>query len=200
LRFKFGPNVISFPIGTTGNWTSQVRIYRKTATEIKMSGTIAINNLVVADIFTGFQDLSAIVPIQITAAQGTAIYQNAFLTNPNMSKAKALAYIDTVMNYMNPRIAFCLNLSVGVDEIEAVKSSIKVQPNPAGEFTELVINNAKFPLQAVRVFDLLGKQVFAEERLNDARYTLNRNGLAPGMYLVKMEFNGMSVTEKVFFN
>jgi acetyl esterase/lipase len=135
-----------------------------------------------------------------SAAQGTAIYQNAFLTNPDMSKAKALAYIDTVMNYMNPRIAFCLNLSVGVDEIEAVKSSIKVQPNPAGEFTELVINNTKFPLQAVRVFDLLGKQVFAEEGLNDARYTLNRNGVAPGMYLVKMEFNGMSVTEKVFFN
>jgi hypothetical protein len=63
-----------------------------------------------------------------------------------------------------------------------------------------VINNAKFPLQAVRVFDLLGKQVFAEERLNDASYTLNRNGVAPCMYLVKMDFNGMLVTEKVFFN
>jgi len=88
LRYKFGPNVISFPIGTTGNWTSQVRVYRKTATEIKMSGTLSLNNLVVADIFIGFQDLTAVVPIQITAAQGTAVANGVSLEGFSIEKVR----------------------------------------------------------------------------------------------------------------
>ena len=88
LRFKFGPNVISFPIGTAGNWTAQVRVYRKTATEIKMSGTLSVNNLAVADIFTGFQDLSAIVPIQITAAQGTALVNGVSIEGFSIEKVR----------------------------------------------------------------------------------------------------------------
>lgn len=72
LRFKFGPNVITFPIGVFGNWTAQVRVYRKSLTEIKMTGTLTINNFSVADVVEGFQDLSLFAPIQITASQGDA--------------------------------------------------------------------------------------------------------------------------------
>jgi hypothetical protein len=88
LRFKFGSNVISFPIGETGNWSAQVRIYRKSATEIKMSGTLSVNNLTVADIFNGFQDLTVIAPIQITAAQSTAIANGLSLEGFSIEKVK----------------------------------------------------------------------------------------------------------------
>jgi len=86
LRFKFGTNVILFPIGTTGNWTAQVRIYRKSATEIKMSGTLSVNNLVVSDISIGFQDLTASLPIKITASQGTALVNGVSLEGLSIEK------------------------------------------------------------------------------------------------------------------
>lgn len=88
LRYKFGPNVISFPIGVTGNWVSQIRIYRKSATEIKMSGTLSINNIVVSDIFIGFQDLTAVVPIQITAAQSSAVTNGVSIEGFSIEKIK----------------------------------------------------------------------------------------------------------------
>lgn len=86
LRFKFGTNVVSFPIGTSGNWTAQVRIYRKTATEIKMSGTLSVNNLVVSDISIGFQDLTAPVLIKITAAQGTVLVNGVNIEGISIEK------------------------------------------------------------------------------------------------------------------
>jgi hypothetical protein len=53
-----------------------------------MSGTLSVNNLAVADIFTGFQDLSAIVPIQITAAQGTALVNGVSIEGFSIEKVR----------------------------------------------------------------------------------------------------------------
>ena len=73
---------------------------------------------------------------------GVQIYQNALLTNPDMSKAKALAYIDTIMGYLNPRIVYCLNLPTGINETQPAIIDVQIFPNPASAFINITLENA----------------------------------------------------------
>jgi hypothetical protein len=138
--------------------------------------------------------------VGLSAAQGTGIYQNALLTNPNMSKAKGVAYIDTVMGYLNPRVRECLNLSVGLNEATLNSKAISIQPNPANEMVEVVNSQSNQPIEAIRMYDAMGKLIFFQEGLNTNRYIIQRNGLSTGLYLVKVETSKGSIAKKVFFN
>ncbi|MCX6275018.1 MAG: hypothetical protein NTV09_07410 [Bacteroidetes bacterium] len=71
------------------------------------------------------------------SAAGTSIYQNAKLTNPDMSMAKGMAYIDTIMGYSCPRISKALGLGVGVNEIDLLQNAVSVYPNPASSSASL---------------------------------------------------------------
>ena len=135
----------------------------------------------------------------LPASAGTSAYSSSILTNPDMSKAKALAYIDTVMNYLNPRIDFCLGLRTGIDENTVNANSIKIQPNPANDFTEISTTKNNNLIQSARVYDMLGKEVFVSEGLNTSKLTINRNGLNSGVYLIKIGFKQGEVTQKLIF-
>lgn len=118
--------------------------------------------------------------------QGGLAYSNSLLTNPNMSKAKGLAYIDTVMGYLNPRIATCLGLQTSVQEVNEADNTVRFQPNPATARTEIV-SKAGDRLIAVRVFDISGKVVFRANHIGSERFTLERNELDAGLYLVEVQ-------------
>ena len=135
----------------------------------------------------------------LPAAYGTAAYSSALQTNPDMSKAKALAYIDTVMNYLNPRIDFCLGLRTGIDENNATSNSINIQPNPANESSEISTTKSSNLIQTVKIYDILGKEVYTTEGLNNSKFIINRNGLKSGVYLVKVGFKQGEVTQKLIF-
>ncbi|MBK7963971.1 MAG: hypothetical protein IPK10_00725 [Bacteroidetes bacterium] len=107
---------------------------------------------------------------------GQTVYNNSILTNPDMSKAKALAYIDTVMGYMNPRIVYCLNLSTGLNENPISSAGISFLPNPANDRTTISTSKKEL-IRAITVFDVLGKQVYFQDQIDQVAVVLERNNL-----------------------
>lgn len=130
-------------------------------------------------------------------AAGTQIYQNAKLTNPDMSKAKGMAYIDTIQGYVNPRIIQCLGLSVGVTELGQLNQQVSVYPNPAvGAFT-VDLREVVDPISYIRITDLTG-QVVRELRPEASGLTpVDGSGLSKGVYTVRVGFSNGEVVRKV---
>ena len=134
------------------------------------------------------------------AAAGTQAYMNGKATNPDMSKAKGMAYIDTIQNYVNPRIVNCLGLSVGVNDIEHDRANVGVYPNPSnGQFTidlSNVGNNPKY----IRIADLSGRVVSEVKAQEKTAYAFRGIDLSSGLYLVKIGFDGGEIAKKLVIN
>jgi len=139
----------------------------------------------------------AVNVFQMTPAQGTQIYTNALLTNPDMSKTKAMAYIDTIMGYLNPRIVYCLNLPTGITELNTQQAELKIKPNPVERNQTLQISTSKGAIKSVEWYDLLGKRILYFEQVNDAEIKINTAGLSGGTYLLKVMTDSGVFTEKI---
>lgn len=121
---------------------------------------------------------------------GPQIHSSGLLTNPNMSKTKALAYIDTMQNYLAPRIMCALDLpgnvcTVGINNTIALKN-VSVYPNPSasGNFTLNIAtdNFATNNKYIYSVADITGR-VVANGNVDGINTNLNI-GTAKGMYLL----------------
>ncbi|MBL7923938.1 MAG: T9SS type A sorting domain-containing protein, partial [Bacteroidia bacterium] len=130
--------------------------------------------------------------------QGGVAYSNALLTNPNMSKAKALAYLDTVMGYLNPRIVYCLNLSTGLNNGQVNDAGLSFVPNPAEDRTVISTKNQDL-IRSISVFDLTGKKVYYATGINEKSYTLNRQQLETGVYMIQVELDRGTATSRIIF-
>lgn len=120
-------------------------------------------------------------------ATGPQVYSNALLTNPDMSKAKAIAYIDTVMEYLNPRINYCLNLtSTGLNTPEFVQNGLILAPNPMDQAT-LVRTLGNEEIRSLEIFDVTGKRVLQQNAIGLPTYRIERDGLDAGVYLIQVE-------------
>jgi acetyl esterase/lipase len=133
--------------------------------------------------------------IGLSASAGTLAYQNGLATNPDMSKSKALAYIDTVQNYLAPRLTACLPLNTGIEE-NNINSSVKIYPNPSSNAT-LNISSAKSKIMAVQITDLAGKQLLNKENINQSVYSPAISNYAKGIYIVKITTDKGIVTGKI---
>lgn len=114
---------------------------------------------------------------------GGTFHSQGLLTNPDMSETKALAYLDTVANYLCPRIVCALNLpgcpGVGLDEISS-EDLFSVYPNPTtGEFTLRMENNASN--KTIRITDFSGKLVY-ELTSNDVNIPIEISN--SGVYVI----------------
>jgi hypothetical protein len=147
-----------------------------------------------------FDSLATVAGAQaagLTAADGTTIYENALLTNPDMSKAKAMAYIDTVMGYLNPRIVYCLNLPLGVSENEALSQSVNVYPNPATSDIFIKSEVADDQIRFADIADITGKSIRKIENINASFYRVKRENISPGVYFVKVGFDKGTIIRKI---
>lgn len=125
---------------------------------------------------------------------------NSLLTNPDMSKAKALAYIDSIQGYLAPRIICALQLGgcqyIGVEENDA-QETVLVYPNPAtGIFTVSGFDNSN-NIQNIRMFDVAGRTLVNEFNLNTSKLTIDGNAYAPGVYFLNIDMDKGSVSTKV---
>ena len=134
--------------------------------------------------------------IGLSASAGTAAYLNGLATNPDMSKAKALAYIDTIQNYLNPRIAYCLPLFTGVNENELNINTVSLFPNPVSKEFTIEVNNAN-KINAVYLFDLTGKMLWQKENVNNSQLKIDRNKIAAGMYLLEVNALNGNISKKI---
>lgn len=135
----------------------------------------------------------------LSASAGTAAYLNGLATNPDMSKAKALAYIDTVQNYLNPRIAYCLPLTTGLNEYESGLKNINVFPNPVSNQFIIDVKDEGNKIHAVYISDITGKIIWQKENINHSQFTVNRNNISRGMYIVQVNTGNGNVSRKIIF-
>lgn len=117
------------------------------------------------------------------------------LTNPDMSKTKALAYIDTIMEYLTPRMVAAFCEEVGINERELSKS-VNVYPNPATEELNIVSSIYNNNIEFVEFFDATGRLVYSE-KINTATYKTSITGLNTGMYFVNIQLREGNVVKKV---
>ncbi len=131
-------------------------------------------------------------PPPITAGQASQA------SNPNMSPAKGRAYIDTIMGYMNPRIACALQLGpcllVGLNESDPIAVGVDLYPNPARESVR--ITSANGTIRMAEVYDVNGRRVHAQH-VERREFDLNTDALKPGAYFVTLTFDEGTVTRKL---
>jgi hypothetical protein len=127
------------------------------------------------------------VGLGLGQAAGTQIHLNSLGTNPDMSKAKGLAYIDSVQNYVNPRIARCLGLPIGIDENDFAAQNISVYPNPASASFIVSINEGRSTITSIEIIDLSGRAVLIKEKIKSNQVRIERDEISNGIYMLKIK-------------
>ncbi len=131
---------------------------------------------------------------------GDAILAGGYASNPTYEflgpvagKARAIAYIDTIVEFVSPRLFRMLDLSTNINEIEV---AVDLFPNPATNYVQ--ISTAGEIIDHIELFDLKGQRLLVEN-VNSNLYNLNRGDLESGMYVLNLWFDGKRSTTKVVF-
>jgi len=120
----------------------------------------------------------------------------------NKDAALAKTYIDTIVGYFAPRACVALGLNCdfnsSVTDLADANVNLKMSPNPAT--TDLFITvSDETPIKSYTVFNISGRMVRNYSNVNASAVTLKRESLQNGLYLVKMQFDGGTLTKKVIF-
>ncbi|HXH18432.1 MAG TPA: T9SS type A sorting domain-containing protein, partial [Chitinophagales bacterium] len=133
-------------------------------------------------------------------------YSAATPVNPNASKGRALAYIDTIIAYFAPRAYKVLiddtytDPCVGINETKVNDVDVELFPNPSSTEISIRVNDASQAIRSIQVFDIAGKLARSEDVKNLTRYTLGRKGLENGVYFVNIQFtSGGQTYRRVMF-
>ena len=125
---------------------------------------------------------------------------SSLLSNPDMSKVKGLAYIDTVQNYVCPRMFRALGLNVFINETLQLQKSVKVFPNPSTGNFKIAIDASVAELETIRITDIAGKVIRTIKGDNSFIYDINRQNLSPGIYFVKAQFTKGTIVKQVILD
>ena len=111
-------------------------------------------------------------------------------TNPNI-KSQSIAYIDSVMGFMVPRIAYAFKQNgLNVPGLSSPEQSIdrnwSIYPNPAHSYFVMSTPGAR--IDRVEVMDLGGKVIRAQNGAS-SEVRVSVEGLKPGIYLVAVHTN-----------
>jgi hypothetical protein len=122
------------------------------------------------------------------------INDNSLLTNPNMSKAKALLYIDTIVGYMMPRVVKTMQIgdnwqSVNVNELRLDQSSVSVFPNPSDDAVNFRSNNLNSNIESVEIYDVAGTRVSLNTNVFAPTTQINVSDFASGLYIGKVSLD-----------
>ena len=129
----------------------------------------------------------------LPASVGTAAYQSSLATNPDVSLAKANAYIDSTINFFCPRIVNTLMLpgnSVGVNTNDVL---YKVYPNPTSDYISI---NSYANIEEISIYDNIGNLV-KRYNPNLFTYTIDLRELPKGIYLAEIKDSYTTHTEKI---
>lgn len=149
--------------------------------------------------FWNSEQPSAVSPIPngggITAHQASAA-SNPFMAQSNeVGRSTALTYIDTIQQFINPRIVCALGLAecdlyptVGINEVSAASNLVVAYPNPANNLINLQAKNNGY-IRNWSLFDLTGKVVLSEQNINTNAVQINSSNLSSGLYLIRFETN-----------
>lgn len=147
-------------------------------------------------------------------APGTflTIHQAGSLSNFNMAqgnavgRSAALTYIDTIHQYVHPRLVCILDLpqcalfeTVNVNEVSNAHL-VQIFPNPSNDNVNIQVKDENNRINLISVFDIAGRNVMHRANLNTNNYLIEREGLKAGIYLVRIETANGAITQRVVLN
>ncbi len=141
------------------------------------------------------------LPAEATPYDAAAIDMANKTLNPDMSKEKAMAYIDTMMAYFNPRAYLALNLvATSTKEVLSAESvEMTVGPNPVSDVAFIRTAPDK-PMKNVALYHMNGKMMRGIMNVNSSTFEIHRKNLPPGIYILQAEFDEGVVSKKLVFN
>ncbi len=152
----------------------------------------------------GINDLLALSGADPLDAQ--AILASSMNNHPEMSPEMGKAYLDSIVNFMCPRLvsamanaqepANCVRVSIENIE-EKAETSTLIYPNPAQDFI-MVKTSDDVRVKGIEVFNLTGMLVASEYDINTLSRQINVSALPTGLYLVRVFTDHGFVTRKVF--
>jgi hypothetical protein len=122
----------------------------------------------------------------------------------NTDKTKAIPYIDTIVHFYAPRACFALGLTPCINQILSAREPIAenipvaVAPNPARDVMTLS-SAPEHEILNVQVFNHLGRLIQDIHDIKASTYSLQRNNMPAGSYVVKLSFKEGFVTKMVIF-
>lgn len=123
-------------------------------------------------------------------------------TDCNTNGASSRKYIDTIVGYFIPRACVALGLdcwSVSTKEISEANVNLKMAPNPAHSDINISVS-AETPIRSISVFDISGRMLRNIQNINTNEYTLRRDHLQDGLYIVQMQFEKGVLSKKIIFD
>lgn len=140
--------------------------------------------------------------IQALGQPGITADSLSMLTNPDMSAAKAKAYIDTIQNFLVPRIVVALDMpgkelfwNTGVKETApSLSGQLSVYPNPAKTQVNIGL---PVTINSVTIMDITGREVMAMEARSNS-VTADISSLKQGLYFVNVKTeDGRSAVKRI---
>ncbi len=131
------------------------------------------------------------------AGAGQDAHNNSMFNNPDMSKEKAMKYIDTMQAFLSPRLVCAMGLpgcpaKLNTSATPVQKSALSLFPNPS---QGTVILRSKEAIQSIQVFDLSGKLVYTQAA--SAEQVELKLNLTPGAYMVLAQGSNFRSTAKL---
>ncbi|MDQ3016704.1 MAG: T9SS type A sorting domain-containing protein [Bacteroidota bacterium] len=122
------------------------------------------------------------------------------LQNPDMSKAKAELYMDSIIAYVLPRLYTSLDLATLVsteDLLDPNDVQLATFPNPAVEEV-FIATHKDYAIRSISVYDVKGTLVDSRTGINSNYYRLPVRQLTSGQYIIQVHFDqGMSARQIV---
>lgn len=141
-----------------------------------------------------------------------SIHQVSSLSNPAMAAGNtqgrnaALTYIDSIQQYIHPRLVCVLGLAecnlfegVGTNDLN-ISNLVQVFPNPSFDNVTVRVKDENNRILHVQMFDLAGRTVLNRANLNANSYTIEREGMKAGIYFVRIETANGMLTQKLILN
>ena len=114
-------------------------------------------------------------------------------TSNEVGRSTALTYIDTIQAYINPRMVCALNLAEcalfdaeSISDVASAATLVTAFPNPSTGDVTIRTKAGAGQLNAIRMFDITGREILAQSGLNTATYQINSQDLPSGIYLVQV--------------
>lgn len=121
-------------------------------------------------------------------------------TNPN-NVAQSKAYIDTIFDFVIPRIKRVLdvaNLSSDFEDAPmSVDRSVALFPNPTNDVLNIEVKGIHNSIRNVEVMDITGKRIQLISGSNNSTAKISLGHLANGAYLVRIQTNAGTLTQKL---
>ncbi|NUM31611.1 MAG: T9SS type A sorting domain-containing protein [Bacteroidetes bacterium] len=134
----------------------------------------------------------------IVQAPSVTAHMAASASNSDMSKSKSRIYQDTILGFVSPRFALVMGyLTAAQLSTKAPKlAEVKIYPNPASNNVNISYRGI---INYITITDLSGKTVYSTN-VNDNFVSISTLSLKTGLYLVNINTNDGSATQKLLID